>query len=185
MSDVTAIKVKVFRRPNKHFDYPDLSALPSKRAAKEGGPLTEFMQGGRFDKTSSIESATDDSPLGERWLMKIVSLVFAAEAIAAYPARVFRMTEAEAQDFWDNKAHIHLGDNRQNENELNSLSSCLVLMQDLVSKKPQLEPRLAALREHIEKALDPDDETPGVIANRQRRWATAKLDAGVTFVEVG
>ena len=186
MPNITAIKVKVFRYPNKHFDYPDFSGLPSVVTAASGGAECEFMGGGKFDRTSCIEKATEGSPIGERWLMKIVSPSFATEAITDYPTRVFQMTEAEATEFWDDKAHGHMSDTRRDANELQALHAEFLLLQDLSEEAPgdqTLQDRLTALRLHVARAIDPDDETPGIRTQRNRRWANAKEDVGGNFID--
>ena len=43
----------------------------------------------------------------------LVTETFANEAVAVFPGRVTRLTEAEALVFWENKGHAHMADERR------------------------------------------------------------------------
>jgi hypothetical protein len=86
-----------------------------------------------------------------------------------FPSVVSELTETEFEDFHDNKAHAHEGDENVNTEVLNGLNARKQLMKSVGQDT-------ATLDVQIVKALDPDDETEaGVIKNKRRRWADAKV----------
>lgn len=186
MADVAAIKVKIGLRPNSHADHPDWTTLSLAGGDELVVKQHQFGGGWKYDKTSGHAEDTADSPIGQQWGMMLVSEQFAIEALAKFPALVTRMTEAETQTFWDDKAHAHLTDERRDVNELTALRAEFQLVKDLAAEFPgntKLQNRLVTLKTQVQKALDPDDNTPGVKKNIQRRWVDAKAAAGLTFVE--
>lgn len=190
MVEVAAIKVKIGLRPNGHADHPDWTKLPLASAGpgsvEENVKVHQFAGGWKYDKSSGHQEETADSPIGQQWGMLLVTAQYATEAVAAFPALVTRMTEAQAQAFWDDRAHAHLPDERRDVGELTALRAEFQLVKDLAqefSGNAKLKARLVALKTQAQAALDPDDPTPGVRKNRLKRWAGAKADLKLVFLE--
>ena len=87
------------------------------------------------------------------------------------------MTEAEAEDFWDNKAHAHLDEFRRDVDLLAGLKMELDLLQAVGGQAA----RVTALKAKIRKAIDPDDPEPGLKRNLEKRWALRKPTSGVVL----
>lgn len=188
--DAAAIKVRIGLRPNGHADHPDWSSLPlagsGTKDEREQAVRAHQAHSWVYDKTSGHAEETPGSPRGVQFGMMLVSERFAAEAMAAFPALVTRMTEAEAREFWDVNGHGHLEDERRDDVALKGLKDEFVLIKEMLVEFPgnvKLLTRKTALVARIQKALDPDDAHPGVRKDRMRRWATAKPALGVTFKE--
>lgn len=174
------LKVKIGLRPNGHADHPDWTKLP---LAQEPGPgdaeakvRAHQVVKWKYDKTSGHEDDTPDSPRGMQWGMMCVSEQFASEAETMFPALVTRMTETEAEDFWDNKAHAHIDEFRRDTELLSSLKMEL----DLSVAVGEPQARINALKTKIRNAIDPDHAELGLKRNELKRWATAKGVLGIT-----
>lgn len=172
-----AIKVKIGLKPNGYADYPDWTTMPlasggSNMAAREALVRAHQIVRWVYDQCGH-EEELPDSPRGMQWGMMIVTQQFADEAKAIWPDRIIVLTEAEAQDFWENRCHQHLPALRVD----NDILSGLKTMRDLyVARGNALA--ITALDARIDKALDPDDPEPGVAREPRKRWATAKTAMG-------
>lgn len=158
-----SIKVKIGLRPNGHADHPDWQKLPM---AKDKNPDNEQIIKWKYDKTSGHDDATEDSPRGMQWGMMVVTDQFAKEAVETFPKLVTIMTDAEAEDFWDNKAHGHMPKYKIDKDELEGLRAELDL-------KERLKKDTKGVKEQIEKALDPENNQPG-IRPLKKSWKETK-----------
>ena len=178
--ELVALKVKITRDAKGHLIYPDFASL----AFVVAGNDVTFAGGWKYDQVSEIDDDEVDSPRGQKWGVRLVPDQFAIEAEVAFPALVSRMTEADLAAFWDDRAHIRMPDEKRNADELTSLHAEFILVRDLAVEFPgntKLQDRLATLKTALQKALDPDDSTPGVRKNLMRRWADAKVTLGITI----
>lgn len=170
------IKVKIGLKPNGKgamwHDYPNWALLPMVQAGTT--PESQQIVKWKYDKTSGHEDDTVDSPAGQQWGMMIVTEQFANEAIVMYPATVSKMTEVEAQAFWDNKAHAHIPEDRIDKAILENLNTELTLRKALAQDTTVLEGRIA-------KALDRNDTEPGVRKDKIKKFADAKTSLGFTI----
>jgi len=173
---VIALKVKIGLRPNGYADYPDwggvlpLAQTGNTKAEKEQIAASHMIVSWHYDKTSGHQESSLDSPYGTQWGMILVTEQFAAEAEAAFPTLVFRMTETEAQDFWDNKAWGHVPENRLDRDELQAL----LAQRDLMTKVNRPAAEIANLDTIINQALNPDHPRIGVRKEKLKKWADAK-----------
>lgn len=182
---VVPLKVKIGLRPNGHADHPDWHKLPMVAVmSREAGEdvirsHNAFLGGWKYDKTSGHADDTTDSPMGQQWGMLFVSEQFSAEAEAhaEIGPLVERMTEAEAIDFWDNKAHAHLDEFRRDTELLNGLKVELDLLEAVGGQAA----RITGLKAKIKKAIDPDDPEPGLKRNMEKRWALKSPTSGVVL----
>ena len=183
MVQAVPIKVLIGLRSNGEADHPDWTQLPLQAQDGERHESHQIVKWA-YDKTSGHDTATVDSPRGQQYGMLLVTQTFADQAVVMFPALVTVMTEIEAKDFWENKAHSHLPDEKRNADELSALHAEFILVRDLAVEFPgntKLQNRLVTLKTSLQKALDPDDSTPGVRKNLMRRWADAKVALGITI----
>jgi len=170
-----AIKVKIGLKPSGRgemwADYPDWNKLPL--AASTPVQNHQIVKW-KYDKCCGHQEDSVDSPIGMQWGMMVVTEQFANEAVAMYPDTVSVMTEAEAEDFWNNKACSHIPENRANSQALTDLNSELQL-------RKALSQDTTALEEKIINALDPDNPEAGLVKDKQKKFADAKVSLGFTI----
>jgi len=186
VTEVVPIKVKIGLRPNGHADHPAWERLPMIAGPLAGNlsperidiQVRQHMCGSwHYDKQSGHEVSTVDSPRGMQWGMLLVSRRFADEAIATFPTLISVMTQAETQTFWDTKAYAHLPDENIDGDTLNALQT----RRNLLLARNASQARIDAVHTDIDKALDPNDTSPGVKRNLLRRWADQFTRLGITF----
>jgi hypothetical protein len=169
-----AIKVKIGLKPNGRgdmwHDYPDWDKLPL--AATEPHQSHQIVKW-RYDKCGHCED-TSESPVGIQYGMMIVTEQFANEAVAMFSDLVTVMTEAEAKEFWERKAHAHIPENKTNSRALTDYYSELQL-------RKALGQDTAALEEKITNALDPDSSEAGLVKDKEKKFADAKVSLGFTI----
>lgn len=193
--DVVPIRVKIGLKPNGHADYPAWENLPIIAAGLPAGNPTRARIDEEinkhwhpvkwlYDKVSGHEDDTPGgafaSPQGQQWGMLLVSRQFADQAISAFPALVTEMTQAQCQNFWNNRAMVRLRDEDDDLDALNALKVRRDLLLSLPDS-PQRTTRLEALDTRIANALDPDSDEPGVKKNHRRRFADAATRFSITF----
>jgi len=166
-----AIKVKIGLRENGHADHPNWGLLPMVKAGTT--PESQQIVKWRYDRCGHCEEHID-SPAGMQWGMMIVTEQYANEAVATFPDIVTIMTEAEAEDFWENKAHVDVPENRTSREILSELSSELQL-------KNHLGQDTTALEERITNALNPDHAEKGICKNPTKCFVDAKTHLGFTI----
>lgn len=188
MPELSAIKARIGLRANGSAKYPDFGKLPV--VVESGIDWSHYIDvhglGWMYDKTSGHRDETPESPLGQQWGMLVVSEAFADQAVATFPEDCVRMTDAECEAFYDEKAALHLDDETLDTDTLQGLNAewqlLDVLYQDGTSAvRLQLEPRRVKLRQKIEGALDPDSPERGVRENKDRRWRDRIARSGVTI----
>ena len=172
-----AIKVKIGLKPNGRgdmwHDYPDWDKLPL--AATEPHQSHQIVKW-KYDCCGHMED-TADSPAGQQWGMMVVTEQFANEAVDMYPTKVFVMTEAEAEDFWENKCTVRMSRNKTDSQVLTDLNSELQL-------RKALGQDTTALEEKIINALDPDNPEAGLVRDKQKKFADAKISLGFTIKQL-
>lgn len=174
--NIVPIKVKIGLRPSGHADHPAWDTLPLAQTSIPEETIKSHVHcSWRYDKTCGHQEDSVDSPFGMQWGMMLVSLQFANEAVTAFPGIVSIMTELECQDFWDNKAHAHVPENRIDEKALNALNTELQLKKAIGQSTTALEVKIA-------RALDPNDKERGLRDNKDKTWAKAKVNMGVSVV---
>ena len=178
---VVPIKVNIGLRPNGHADHPDWTRLPlagsGNKQEREAQVTTHSLGSWHYDQLAGHEEDAPDSPIGMQWGMRFVSPQFASEAETMFPALVTRMTRAECADFWDNRARLKQVDEDQDIEILQGLQARRALMVLTFASAVMLD----QLNVRIAKALDPDDDEPGVRKNTMRRFANARSKLGVIF----
>ena len=175
-----AIKVKIGLRPNGHADHPDWHRLPlaasgSGKVEKEALVSDNQIVKWRYDKLYGHTDEGPDSPVGMQWGLMVVTRQFADEAKIVFPDLITEMTEAEAEDFWDNRAHAHVPEDGTDNDVLVGLKARRDLMTDLRQNTNNLDVTIA-------KALDPSDPELGVRQTKDKTWAGAKTKLGFDLV---
>ncbi len=173
--NLVPIKVKIGLASNGYAKYPDFNLVSS--STRNNLDWAKYVDayglGWQYDKTSGHKEETVDSPFGQQWGVLIVPKEFADSAISLFPSEVTKLDETELEDFYDNKAHAHEADEIVDEAALKVFETKEAMKVTLTTKEETLKA----------KALDPEDDTPGIRKNLNKKWADAKVKKGVTIVE--
>jgi len=172
MKELIPIKVKIGLRSNGHADHPNWTLMSMINTDKE---VRNYCPSGWiYDKSSGHEEDTPHSPRGMQWGCLLCTRPFVIQAKQIFPEIVVEMTETEFEDFFNNKARIHMSDNDYDIKTLQGLESELNL-------KKELNQDTTALKDKITKAIDPEDNENGIKKNEDRYWADYKLKNGFTI----
>jgi hypothetical protein len=171
--ELVGIKVKIGLKDDGKAKYPDWSQTsfrmnnPNYKIGKYGG--------WHYDKCGHTKRS-DDSPLGVQYGMLLVEQEFADEAIVLFPDLITKMTKAEVESFWDDKAHGHISENKYDTETLTGLKAEYDI-------KVILEQDTTDVKEKMRRAIDPDDKEPGVLRNRNKKFKTAMADADIIIID--
>ena len=159
-------------READHPNWRDVLLPPAAdRLSGDGTRPEDFTLGSwHYDKKSGHDDDDPVSPLDTQRGVRLVTPAFAANAIARFggpPYNMRLLTEAQWEAFYDNRVRGHMRAARTDTDVLLALKSELDL-------RTAAGLSTAAILARIAKALDPDDDEPGVKRDRMRRWATFK-----------
>lgn len=187
MPDYRALKVKIGRKPNGQALYPDFNTLAAVSAA--GVDWSVYVDtngiGWFYDAKYGHGEEGPDSPTGEQWGVLIVAQTFADQAVIAFPLTCSTLTEQEAQEFVEDRATSKLPDEEVDNQTLSDMGLQIDLIERLdKSGKASVanKSRLAALRTRLDKALDPDDDEPGVRRSQTKTWTALKATKTINIV---
>ena len=169
--DLVPIKVKIGLKSNGHALYPDFNTLPIVIASGLDWAIyidRNYKPAWLYDCCGHQEEEPG-SPLGTQFGMILVPAAFAAEAVAAFPATVSQLSEAEATTFYDTKHAKEFDEEILDE----------VVLSAIKAKKEFVPP--IPLTAQQNKALDPTDDTPGVRPNQDKTFVGFKSRRGITI----
>lgn len=186
MRNLVPIKVKIglhqkFSEDNsgKHkpgqAKYPDFNSMKIVKDSGLDWSVYVDVMGlqWHYDKCCGHKEEDGSSPHGMQWGMLIVPKEFADQAIATFPDEISKLTETELEDFYDNRAHAHEPDNKVNQKALEEFDAQIRAGRTLSAKDKT---------RHI-KAMDPNDDTPGITKNKKKKWKDFKELVGVEIVQ--
>jgi len=168
------VALKVVIEDGKTFKYPDFNALAVVQSwsAQNGGDWSNYIDveglGWKYDNAGDFAKDDGETPQGQWCALLLVNSVFADEAIAIYPDKVTRLTEAQCKSFYDDRHAIEFPD----EDIDNDILQGIKLKQDL---NLSLTPDQA-------KAIDPTDSTRGITKSKNKKWVDFKLDKDIQIV---
>ena len=187
MPDYRALKVKIGLKDNGHADYPDFNTLSCVQSAGIDWSyyIGRYGLGWMYDAKYGHHEEGADSPVGQQWGVIVTTSDFVTQAVAAFSDTCTEITEADLQEFVDERVTIYLPAEEVNEEEISKLSHQLDLM-DKMEKRGKLSnknrARLSQLEARIDAALDPDDDTPGIRKARRKRWVDIKATENATIL---
>jgi len=171
MRELVPIKVKIGLRPNGHADYPDFNSMTCVRDS--GMDWSKYIDvkglGWHYDKKCGHKEEETDSPYGMQWGVLIVNKEFADEALSTFPSIISKLTEAELEDFYDNRAHAHEQDEEIDTNILQG-----------IKMKQEIGLELTVQQQN---ALDPNHEAKGIRKNKNKKWSDFKGLKGIKIVK--
>ena len=166
--ELKTIKVKIKLKDDGSAKYPTFNDLKSVQTSRMDWSkyVDVYGLGWQYDKTSGHTEDTAESPRGQQFGMLIVPEDFANEAVAMFEECV-AIEEAEAKDFYENKAVINQPDEIIDEKILTGIKLKQDLGQTLTAEQVN--------------ALDPTKEEKGITLNKDKKWSEFKLKKGVTI----
>jgi hypothetical protein len=175
MKQLVPVKVKIGLKQNRHHDYPNFNKL---NCVKESGldwSVYVDVQGleWHYDKKCGHKEYEINSPLGMQWGVLIIPKIFAEEALVMFPDLVTKLDEMELEDFYDNRAHAHEPDNKTDKEALKEFT-VKIEAGEVLSQED---------RARFDKALDPNDDTPGIKKNFKKKWIDFKTVVEVEIVQ--
>lgn len=185
--DVVPLKVMIGLKnvgAEIHHDFPDWTLLD---AGLGGDHRTHQIEKWNYDKR--FGHVDDDAAAGDlhagtsppgTWLgILLVTQAFALAALAEFPGVVVEMTEAELEDFWNNRIGNEQPLETTDLDELTSLETRKRMMVDVLLPS---DPNIGLINDEIIKALDLDDPTPGRKRNPRKTWNDFKAHRGHTVI---
>lgn len=166
--DLVPIKVKIGLKENGQAKYPDFNQLAATGGVDWSFYIDANGSGWLYDCCGHKE-AEANSPMGQQWGMILVPQAFADEAIATFPDEVMKLTEEECENFYNDKHARDLPDEDIDNNILEGIKLKQDLQQPLTAQQT--------------KALDPDDDTPGVRKNKRKLWTDYKTLTSIKIVQ--
>jgi len=169
MRDLTPIKVKIGLKGDGSAKYPDFNSLPVVK--NSGADWSKYIDihgtGWHYDKQCGHDQEDDTSTFGEQWGMILIPGIFAKQAIATFPSEVEVITEEACGVFFEERAHAHEPDEIVDSTVMENI-------------KTRRELGLSPLTNEA-KIIDPEDATPGIRKNKNKRWADYKGLKGINI----
>lgn len=176
--NLVALKVKIgtkgkdWPKPEErgHALYPNFNEL--KAVMDTGLDWAKYVdvygEQWHYDKCCGHKQEDETSPRGMQWGMLVVPKEFADEATKKFPEVCSIVDETELEDFWDNRAHAHELEEKLDDVVLRGIEAKRALGKELTPGQ--------------EKALDPEDDTPGIRKNHNRYWKDYKAKQEIEII---
>lgn len=174
---LVALRVEIGLKPNGEADYPAFNTLASVQAS--GKDWAKYVDtdgdGWLYDAVGHREEDAGNgadlpaSPFGMQWGVLLVPLAFANEAVAAFPTKCTKLTEAELETFFDQRIARDEPDEEIDEEVLHKI-------------KAKDDLGIPRTRED-EEALHRTHPRRGVTENHRKTLARFKAKKGITIDE--
>ena len=179
VKNLAALKVKIGLKANGSAEYPDFNLLQSvKTSGMDWAHYIDHPTYGLswcYDKKYGHRNVGPDSPEGMQWGVILVNDTFATEAVAAFPTVCSKITDADMDTFYNERVTVFQDVEIRDNAVIDGLQKELQL-------KEAIQQDTTALKARIAKALDPNDETPGVVVNPVKTWTEKKVKDNIAIV---
>ena len=169
--NLKALKIKIGIKNDGAAKYPDFNQLQTvKDSGMDWSRYVDVQgDGWHYDKKYSHKDVGPDSPRGEQWGVLLVPSTFVTEAVAMYPDECAAITETAFKTFYDDRvAHT------QPAEKVNT-----VVIGAITAKQNAG----ITLSPNDLKALDLNDETPGITKNPRKTYDDYKAKKGFTIAK--
>lgn len=168
-ANLVPIKVLLYRRPSGGADWPDMNVVSV--GSRGNKPWSKFVDsdgiGWIYDKVENLGTGADCGAA-----CTLVPKPFADAAVAAYPALISVLTEAEFETFYNERAMVNQPTEKIDTEVLQGIAARVQLESDGVAPAPSAE--IVAART---KCLDPAEQKyPGIRKNLKKNWSDAKSE---------
>ncbi len=169
MRELKPLKVTIGLNKQGQADYPNFNVLQA--VLDSGMDWSQYVDvvgdGWHYDSVSGHKEDTSDSPYGQQFGVILAPEDFVTQATAMFPTVCVEINESQFETFYNEKAHVNEPDEKIDTDILTGIK----LKQDLGQ----------ALTAEQLKALDPDDDTPGVVKNKSKTWVDYKDKKNITI----
>ena len=164
------LKVKIGLKESGGAKYPEFNVLQCVKDSKTDWSCYVDCHGTgwTYDCCGHCDQEPD-SPFGIQWGMISVPKIFADQAVAEFPSDVAKMTDTEAEEFYNNCCARDLPD-----------EDIDIKVLDAIKRKKDMGVDLTPMQI---KAIDPQDDTRGIRPNKDKTWPGFKQKRGVTIVQ--
>lgn len=167
---VLPLKVKIGLKSGNQHAFPDFNKIEGRfRDNMDWSHYIDKFGGWNYDQTSGHADHSTHSPRDEWLSMFLVPLNFANEAVRLFPSQCSILTETEAEDFYNNFAHVRDPEIHEDVSVLQALAA-----------KKQLG---MELDQGDLNALDENYPQPGRRVNKRKTWVGFKQAEGITILE--
>lgn len=167
--ELTSLLVTIGLKDGRHH-YPPFNELPPGiRGNVDWSHFVDETGGWHYDKSAghTDDDPDNDSPRGV-WLgMLLVPDDFAQAAVTNWPSQCRIITEQESESFYQERVHGKDPEELIDTDRLNGIVA-----------KDNLG---LARTDHDNRALDPNDDTPGITINKMKQWSEYKSKRGITI----
>lgn len=174
MKDLVPLKVRIGLKENGHAKYPAFNEL---QVVKDSGMdwsyyVDMYGDSWKYDSKYGHKEEGPDSPQGMQWGVLLVPQEFADQAVAAFGDVCNVIDEVAIEDFYNTRVTVRLSDTIIDKGAF-----------EVFEIKEKLGVTLSSEEEIAKaKALDIEDETPGLRKNKDKYWADYKQKAGINIV---
>lgn len=167
--ELVPLKVKIGLRANGTHAFPAFNEIDAVyRDNMDWSHFVDKFGGWHYDQVSGHDKddLANDSPRG-MWLgLLLVPVDFAQAAITQFPTQCSISTEAEAEDFYENRGHIRDAAIREDTATLQAIKAKRDL--GIVEDQSDLD------------ALNPDHPAVGRRTNKCKTWSGFKTERGIS-----
>lgn len=165
--ELVPLKVKIGLRPNGHHDFPAFNELPSVvRGGIDWSTFIDRFGGWHYDQVSGHDHEDVDSPKNNWNGMFLVPDDFAQAAVAKFTATCTILNEADAEKFYNERAHIRDPEIKEDTTILQAIAAKAAL--GITQDQSDIN------------ALDPDHPTSGRRRNKKKTFVGFKTEQGFT-----
>jgi hypothetical protein len=168
--ELVPLKVKIGLKSDggkKLHAFPNFNQIDA--ALRDNMDWSYFIDkfgGWHYDQVSGHVDDDVDSPRDNWNGMFCAPNNFAQAAVSMFPAQCSMLTEAEAEDFYNNRGHIRDS----------TIKEDTTILQSIKAKRD-----LGIIEDQADKdALNPDHPSSGRRRNRRKTWAGFKAAEGIT-----
>uniref|UniRef100_A0A6M3L992 Uncharacterized protein n=1 Tax=viral metagenome TaxID=1070528 RepID=A0A6M3L992_9ZZZZ len=169
MVNLCVLKVKIGINNNGSADYPDFNqlAVVQNSGMDWSKYVDRYGSGWLYDFIGHKEEDAE-SPFGQQWAILLVPKDFVDQAVVRFSNVCTKLNPAEADDFYNNR---HAKDMEDEDINLDVLQK--------IKMKQDLGLPLTAKQQ---RAIDPEDDTPGIRKNKRKLFTDYKKERGYNIV---
>jgi len=173
--NLVPLKVKIGLTASGAAKYPQFNLLPSVINAKiDWSKYVDIHgTGWHYDKKYGHKEEGADSPFGMQWGVLLVPKEFADEAVKQFPEECTKIIETELQTFYDDRVGAHMPEEIVDEEALKVFE-----VKDRMKIPLSIQEKAKKI-----KALDPNDDMPGIVKNKNKRWTDFKALKKINIIQ--
>jgi hypothetical protein len=168
--ELVPLKVRIGLKTGGGHQFPDFNQIdPGLRDNMDWSYYVDKFGGWHYDKIAghADDDTANDSPPGTWIGMLLVPETFAMAAVAQFPDTCSIIIETDAEKFYDERAHIHEPEIKEDKEVLQAIQAKRAL--NIAEDQGDLD------------ALNPDHPAPGRRRNKFNTFNDFKTQKGITI----